>query len=156
MIQELSYYTMCFQESLRIEPPVQLAVHGVLEQDSKIGKYYVKKDTWIQVDIKHLQSNPDEWIDPERFIPERFDPKSEYFLTPYGKKRHPFSYAPFFGGKRICLGKTFAEIASKMVGSKLLNTFEFEFLNKAHLNEKPVNHLSMRTMSACFVRVSDL
>jgi len=103
-----------------------------------------------------LHSNPDEWVEPERFIPERFDPRSKYFLTPDGKKRHPFSYAPFFGGKRICLGKTFAEITSRMVGSRLLNCFDFEFMNKQHYEAKPQNHMSMRAMSSCFVRISDI
>jgi hypothetical protein len=29
----------------------------------------------------------DEWIEPEKFIPERFNPNSPYYLTPSGKKR---------------------------------------------------------------------
>jgi cytochrome P450 len=49
------------------------------------------------------------------FIPERFDPSSKYYLTPSGKKRHMNSFGPFLGGKRICVGKTFAEIVSKIV-----------------------------------------
>ena len=57
--------------------------------------------------------NPDEWIEPESFIPERFDPLSKYFLTPKGTKRHPMSYGPFFGGRRICIGKTFTEILGR-------------------------------------------
>ena len=60
---------------------------------------------------------------------ERFDPQSEFFLTPEGKKRHPLAFAPFFGGKRICLGKTFAETVSKVVVPTLLGTFDFEFVD---------------------------
>ena len=50
-----------------------------------------------------------------RFIPDRFDPTSKYYLTPKGTKRHPMSYGPFLGGKRICLGKTFAENMAKCI-----------------------------------------
>jgi cytochrome P450 len=63
----------------------------------------------------NLHKNPAEWIDPDRYIPERFDPESKYALTPKGTKRHPMSFGPFLGGKRICLGKTFAENIGKCV-----------------------------------------
>lgn len=65
------------------------------------------------INIYHLHHNPEEWITPEKFIPERFDPESPFYLTPKGTKRHPMSYGPFLGGKRICLGKTFAENMGK-------------------------------------------
>ena len=61
------------------------------------------------VNIRYLHNNPDEWQEPDSFIPERFDPTSKYYLTPSGKKRHPMSFGPFLGGRRICIGKTFAE-----------------------------------------------
>lgn len=59
--------------------------------------------------------NPEQWGEPEKYIPERFDPASPYFLTPSGKRRHPMSYGPFLGGKRVCLGKTFAENIGKSI-----------------------------------------
>ena len=62
-----------------------------------------------------LHHNPKEWIEPESYIPERFDPTSRYYLTPSGEKRHSMSYGPFLGGKRVCLGKTFAENIGKCV-----------------------------------------
>lgn len=74
--------------------------------------------------MHHLHRNLKYWKEPEKYIPERFDPSSEYFLTPEGKKRHPMAFSPFFGGKRICLGKTFAETVSKIVGPSLLGTFD--------------------------------
>lgn len=72
------------------------------------------------------------WIEPLKFIPERFDPRSKYYLTPDGKKRHPMSFSPFLGGKRICLGKTFAELVSKIVGPSMLNLFNYEFVDPKH------------------------
>jgi cytochrome P450 len=59
------------------------------------------------------------------FIPERFDPESKYYLTPDGKKRNPFSFSPFLGGVRICLGKTFVEEVSKVTLPNLLQKFDF-------------------------------
>jgi len=75
----------------------------------------MRTDHGIHININALHHNPNEWISPEKYIPERFDPDSEYYLTPSGKKRHPMSFGPFLGGKRICLGKTFAENIAKCV-----------------------------------------
>jgi cytochrome P450 len=61
------------------------------------------------IDMYHLHRNPKDWVRPEEFIPERFDPKSEFFLRADGTKRHPMAFGPFLGGKRVCLGKTFVE-----------------------------------------------
>ena len=54
------------------------------------------------------------------FIPERWNPSSEYYLTPTGKKRHPMSFGPFGGGKRICLGKTLAENIGKCLAAMIM------------------------------------
>ncbi len=47
------------------------------------------------------------------------------------------SYGPFLGGKRICLGKTFAETVAKIVGPSLLYLFEFKFFDEKLMYEKP-------------------
>jgi cytochrome P450 len=47
------------------------------------------------------------------------------------------SFGPFLGGKRICLGKTFAELVSKLIGTTLLIEFDYEFLDKKVYKEKP-------------------
>jgi len=75
-------------------------------------------------------------------------------LTPNGNKRHPYSYAPFLGGTRICVGKTFAELASKVVGPKLLYAFDYEFLNKDHYKHKPMNNLATKFVSTCHVKIT--
>lgn len=72
-----------------------------------------------------LCNDPNEWIQPEKFIPERFDPASAYYLTPAGNKRNPFSFSPFLGGMRICLGKTFIEEVSKVTLPNLMKHFDF-------------------------------
>ena len=77
-----------------------------------------------------MHHNPKEWIDHDTFIPERFDPNSKYFLTPSGNKRHPMSFGPFLGGKRICLGKTFAESILKCILPVIFNQVDFEFEDK--------------------------
>ena len=54
------------------------------------------------------------------------------------------SYFPFNGGKRICFGKTFAEMVLKVVASMLSQTFDFEFVEK----ERYYRHKLPATMMA--------
>lgn len=59
-----------------------------------------------------LHHDAQQWPEPDRFEPKRFDtkdPDNKWSKTSDGKPRSPYSFSPFFGGKRICLGKTFAE-----------------------------------------------
>jgi cytochrome P450 len=71
--------------------------------------------------------DPDQWKSPEQFIPERFDHESPYYMKPDGTKRNPLAFSPFFGGRRVCLGKTFAEIVAKFVVNGLISRLKFEF-----------------------------
>ena len=89
-----------------------------------------------------LCKNPDEWIEPEKFIPERFDSSSRYFLTPKGKKRNPYSFSPFLGGNRICVGKTFAEMVSKFVTPTLLTNFSWELTVDKNNFDYPYNNMT--------------
>ena len=51
--------------------------------------------------------------------------------------RNPFSFCPFFGGKRICLGKTLAEFMTVFTLPLVMYHFDFEFVNPEHMKNKP-------------------
>ena len=105
----------------------------------------------------HLCNNPSEWIEPRKFIPERFDHTSEYHLTPDGKKRNPYSFSPFLGGSRICIGKTFVEAVSKLVLPTLLQSFKFDFedgVNKEEF-EYPHNNVTANKQPEIYVLISN-
>jgi cytochrome P450 len=58
-------------------------------------------------------------------------------LTPSGNKRDSMSFIPFFGGRRVCLGKSFAEIVTKIVGPSIIGSFDFELVNKEFYQNEP-------------------
>ena len=106
---DLRYLGMCLNESLRIMPSVKVSTDFRLNEESVLNgaKIPAKQDMNCVIYVQHVNSK--EWIEPSKYVPERFDPDSKWSLTPSGNKRHPMSFTPFLGGKRICLGKTFAE-----------------------------------------------
>lgn len=124
---DLTFYTQCFNESLRMQPPVFYSSTVRMSEHVKAGPLSIRKGDPITIMMGRLHNHPLEWQQPERFIPERFDPKSKYYLTPAGGKRNPYSFSPFLGGQRICIGKTFIEVISKLTVPTLLSKYEFSF-----------------------------
>jgi cytochrome P450 len=49
------------------------------------------------------------------------------------------SYGPFLGGKRVCLGKTFAENIGKCVLAIIMLQVDFDFVDPKDKMEKPGN-----------------
>ncbi len=137
-------------ESLRIEPPVTFSTYCMMSEDTQVGKYMFKEGTSFIINMMDIQHNPQEWIEPEKYIPERFDPESKYYLTPGGKKRHPMSFSPFLGGKRVCLGKTFADMVSRVIAPSILYNFDFEFVDEVHQTSKPLNNVNLTYLPKIF------
>jgi cytochrome P450 len=48
------------------------------------------------------------------------------------------SFTPFFGGKRICLGKTFAEQVIRFTVPILFHYFEFDFVDQKQAYHKEI------------------
>lgn len=136
-LDKLQYTSMCLNEGLRIEPPVPNSSPVILTENEQLGQYQILKGTFIGINMRGLHHNSEEWQEPEKFIPERFDPQSKYYLTPKGTKRHQMSFGPFLGGKRVCLGKTFAENMTKCILPIFIHQFKFEFQEKEFYEKKP-------------------
>ena len=98
-----------------------------MSETIQCGPLNIRKGDPLSISIYHLCNNPNEWIEPRKFIPERFNSKSKYYMTPNGAKRNPYSFSPFLGGLRICVGKTFAEAVSKFATPTLLSHFTWDF-----------------------------
>ena len=116
----LEYFKLLFDETLRWNPVTAFSSRGVVTEDTKLGNIQMKAGDVYHVSILGLHHNPEQWREPEKFVPERFDTSNKHWsLTPSGKKRSPMSYLPFFGGRRICFGKMFAEAAIRVNALKL-------------------------------------
>lgn len=68
----------------------------------------IEKDTPIMISLLGLHYDPENYPNPMKFDPERFN--EENILT-----RHPYTYLPFGEGPRYCIGN---ENSSKVLTSK--------------------------------------
>ena len=87
-IGQLTYLGMVVNETLRLDPPSFISSNLKLIEPMEVCGYKFRPDVPFSIYMKALHRNPKEWQQPTKFIPERFDPKSPYYLTPSGKRRH--------------------------------------------------------------------
>ena len=99
-LSKLIYTRMVVEESMRIYPPVHTIGREAIAADTLVGKRIPKGST-ILISPWVLHRHVKHWDNPGRFDPERFSPQR-------AAARPRFSYLPFGGGKRICIGAAFA------------------------------------------------
>jgi len=99
-LSRLAYTRMVIEESMRLYPPVHTLAREALADDRLAGRH-VPKGSNVLISPWVLHRHRQLWQSPERFDPERFSPEQT-------RARARFSYLPFGGGRRICIGAAFA------------------------------------------------
>lgn len=109
-----------FDETLRLYPPAWNIGRSV-NADDEINGYAIPKGSIVLVSpyVSHRLSRI--WPNPEGFDPDRFLPEVE-------ATRPKFSYFPFGGGPRICIGNNFALMESQIILATLLKRFRLDLV----------------------------
>jgi len=107
------------KESLRLYPPIHIGNRRVAkEMEFSEGNVPANERMFYSIYLTHR--DPNVWENAESFCPERFS---------HGRKTPPFSYVPFGGGPRACIGGAFGQAEARIVIRRLLQTHKFEFTN---------------------------
>ncbi len=107
------------KESLRLYPPIHIGNRRIAEEmEFNEGKVPANERMFYSIYLTHR--DPNVWENAESFCPERFA---------RGRKTPPYSYVPFGGGPRACIGGAFGQAEARIVIKRLLQTHKFEFLN---------------------------
>jgi cytochrome P450 len=97
---DLRYTEQVFAESMRLYPPAW-AMGRMAIKDAALGEYDVPAGAHVFFSQYVMGRTAEYFPDPERFDPERF--------TPEAKAARPrYTYFPFGGGSRQCIGESFA------------------------------------------------
>jgi cytochrome P450 len=99
-IPKLTFTEKVLRESMRLYPPVWLIGRSV-DNDYTLGKYTVPTGSTIMMSQYVMHHDPHYYNEPERFDPERWSSEAKSSLP-------RFSYFPFGGGIRGCIGEPFA------------------------------------------------
>ena len=117
MRDEFPDFDLCFQEALRMFPPVAFLGRRVT-RDTQLGPLRLPRNTSVSPAPLVVHYSPEYWSEPERFDPERFAPeRAEH-------RRHSHSYMPFGGGAHTCIGMSFARLQVRAIVYQLLRKFE--------------------------------
>ncbi len=106
---EDAYLTATIQETLRLRPVIVL-VARTLTEPVEIGGYELPDGVTVTPCIHLVHRDPEVYPEPERFLPERF------LQTPPGT----YTWIPFGGGIRRCLGAAFAQFEMTVVLEELV------------------------------------
>jgi cytochrome P450 len=103
------YLDAVIKETLRLRPVIALVLRKLVEP-MEIGGRLLPAGVSVAPSIYLVHRNPDVYPEPERFRPERF------IEQPPGT----YTWIPFGGGVRRCLGAAFAEFEMAVVLKELV------------------------------------
>jgi cytochrome P450 len=99
-LPQLRYTEMVLAESMRLYPPAWGVGRKAIEA-CEIGGYELPKGGVVIMSPYVMHRDPRWFPEPDRFDPERWIPEAR-------DARPKFSYFPFGGGSRLCIGERFA------------------------------------------------
>jgi len=133
---KLTYTSMVFAESMRLYPPAWVLGRKLLV-DYEVGSYTLPKGcgTFVSPWVMHHDS---------RYFPEpfEFDPMR---WTPEAKASRPkFSYFPFGGGPRGCMGEEFAWMEGVILLATIGQRWRFKLSPGHQVEPAPMLTLRMK------------
>ncbi|XP_077286416.1 cytochrome P450 4d10-like isoform X1 [Arctopsyche grandis] len=103
--EHFPYLEMCFKETLRLFPPGPLTFRYCSKEFSfEKSNLKVPVGTYLLLSSYVTHRNPKYWNSPNEFHPERFSKE----LESESNKRHPFTFFPYSGGMRKCIGRNYS------------------------------------------------
>jgi cytochrome P450 family 135 len=112
------YLTATIQETLRLRPVISIVLRKLAES-VEIGGYQLPAGVSVAPCIYLVHRNPEVYPEPQRFLPERF------LDNPPGT----YTWIPFGGGVRRCLGASFAQFEMAVVLKELVKRHQIRPAN---------------------------
>uniref|UniRef100_A0A182P010 Uncharacterized protein n=1 Tax=Anopheles epiroticus TaxID=199890 RepID=A0A182P010_9DIPT len=114
-ISAQTYLERVIKETMRLFPVAPLIGRETMET-VRLGDVIVPAGVTLLINILTLHRNKELWgeradvFDPDRFDPGQYDARTQ----------HPFSYIPFGGGPRNCIGYRYGMYAMKIIVTQML------------------------------------
>jgi cytochrome P450 len=116
------YLTATIQETLRRRPVLPNTAPRAVKKPIEVGGWHYEPGASLVASSYLVHHDPDIYPDPYAFRPERF------IDSPPGT----YSWIPFGGGRRRCLGASFALLEMKVVIASAIRAFDFGAAGAAH------------------------
>jgi cytochrome P450 len=139
---QLRYTEQVFAESMRLYPPAW-AMGRMSTREVHLGPYNIPAGAHVFFSQYVMSRTPEYFPDPLRFDPGRFTPEAK-------AARHKFTYFPFGGGSRQCIGESFAWMEGVFSIATLAQRWRMSYLDatppvpQAKITLRPSDPLMMR------------
>nr|XP_043611219.1 cytochrome P450 71AV8-like [Erigeron canadensis] len=145
-VQELGYLKLVIKETLRLHPPLPLMLPRECREKCEIGGYQIPIKSKVIINGWKIGRDPDYWVDPDSFMPERFCDSS------VNKMEMDFEYLPFGAGRRMCPGMSLGLANVELPLAMLLYHFNWELPNEAAFG----SHNMVESFGVTLKRKNDL
>ena len=127
-LPNLTYTRMVVDETLRLYPPAWILARKAIDED-EIHGYRIPAGSGLLVCPYVTHRRTDLWENPEGFDPERFAPG-----TSGGRPR--YTYFPFGGGPRQCIGNNFALMEATLVVATIARRYRLDLMPGQEIEPK--------------------
>ncbi|CAN1287138.1 Protein PAT1 homolog [Linum perenne] len=129
-IAGLHYLEAVVKETLRLHPPAVIAPRECGE-DCKIGGFDIPKGVAVAINVFSVMRDPEVWVDPNEFRPERFvhDDGRVKGTVGAGAGVGAAGFIPFGGGRRMCPGSAMALSLICCTVAAMVQCFDWELEN---------------------------
>lgn len=142
-LERLTYVRMAVQEALRLYPPTWRLARTALGPGT-FGRYRIPAGAIVVFSPYLVHRHKDAWESPEAFDPERFSAERS-------RGRPQFSYVPFGGGPRACIGAQLATLEAQIAVAMAAQRFRMKPVVEAGVEIEPV--VTMRPRAGLWMRL---
>jgi cytochrome P450 len=139
---QLSWTTAVIAETMRMYPPAWTIERDAVVDDDVAG-VPVPAGSLVAVPPYLVHRHREFWPDPAGFDPDRFTTAPQ---------RHRYAYIPFGGGRRACVGQSFAELETVLVLASIAQRFRLELT--AGGIPQPMANITLRPGPGLAMRLS--
>jgi cytochrome P450 len=126
----LRYTERIFAESMRLYPPAWIIGRRALG-DYQINGYHIPARSILLMSQFAMHHDARYFPDPYKFDPERWRPEVK-------ESRPKFSYFPFGGGPRLCIGESFAWMEGVLVMATVAQRWKLRLLPGHPVEMRPI------------------
>ncbi|XP_042498788.1 geraniol 8-hydroxylase-like [Macadamia integrifolia] len=119
-LRSLPYMKAALKESMRLHPTVPFLLPHRALMDVDLYDFHIPKHTQLLINAYAIARDPAYWVNPNRFLPERFLGSEIDF------RGNDLCFIPFGAGRRMCPGLPLAERMMEMMLATLLNRFHWK------------------------------
>ena len=129
-LPRLRYTEMVVAEVMRLYPPAW-AIGRLTIREHEVGGYRIPTGALVLVSQYVMHRDARYFTEPERFDPERWTPEAK-------SERPQFSYFPFGGGPRRCIGEGFAWMEAVLLVSTIASRWRMRLVAGRRVETSPL------------------